>query len=149
MKKSIMLSTLIGSSLIFTACTTMQNNVESETATTSEASMSSNDSTVTSEGANVNEISKLYGNWVEKNPINDTEFQGFRLNQDLSASSINMETLQYQSWSYQDNTLSLVARSIGNKVSGVDTLTYKVISVDETTLVLDNNGQQLVFKKQQ
>lgn len=125
----------------FTACTTKQNNVESEPVTTSEASMSSNDSAVTSEDANVNEILKLYGNWVEKNPINDAEFQGFMLKQDLSASSINMDILQYQSWSYQDNTLSLVGRSIGNKVSGVDTLTYKVISVDETTLVLDNNGQ--------
>lgn len=60
-----------------------------------------------------------------------------------------METLQYQSWDYKDGQLSLVAKSIGNKVSGVDTIVYKVISVDDTRLVIEENGQQFIFNKQQ
>lgn len=140
MKKTLILTTLIGSSLLFTACSAMQSKVKNGALQDESSQVVNNQS---------NEISKLYGSWVEKNPINETEVQGFKLNENLSASSINMETLQYQSWDYKDGQLSLVAKSIGNKVSGVDTIVYKVISVDDTRLVIEENGQQFIFNKQQ
>lgn len=139
MKKLVTLTALIGSSIFFTACTSMQSKVDNKMIPEESSEIADNES---------NEISKLYGSWVEKNPINETEFQGFKLNQDFSANSINMETLQYQSWSYQDGKLGLVAHSIGNGVSGVDTIIYKVVSVDDSRLVLESNGQQVVFNKQ-
>lgn len=40
----------------------------------------------------------IQGKWVELNPINADEVQGFELKQDGTASSINMATLAFQQW---------------------------------------------------
>jgi len=38
----------------------------------------------------------IYGSWVQPNPIYEKEVQGFKLNKDSSAESINMATLVYK-----------------------------------------------------
>lgn len=156
MKKLLLTTALLGTSILFTACSPAKKEMTETTPASAPAEVASEVVAVSTPveaasetaGASTAEIATFYGNWVEPNPINDKEVQGFTLNQDLSATSINMETLKYQSWDYKDGNLSLVALSIGNKQSGTDKTTYKVVSVNETTLVLDDQGQQLTYKKQ-
>ena len=90
----------------------------------------------------------LYGKWVQPNPINDKEVQGFTLNQDGSASSINMETLKYKCWNFSNGKLLLVAESIGNSSSSIDTTTYEVETISNTKLTLKLNEYREEYKKQ-
>ncbi len=89
----------------------------------------------------------LYGNWVEPNPINSKEYQGFRLEKNGKASSINMYTLVYTSWSYANGKLILVAESIGNHESSVDKNIYPIISITKDKLVLDDQGEKIEYRK--
>ena len=68
----------------------------------------------------------IQGTWLEPNPINPKEMQGFTLNQNGTASSVNMANC----------TLTLQYESIGNKqtITGTDTL--NVVKIDADSLVL-------------
>lgn len=81
----------------------------------------------------------LSGSWVQPNPINEKEVQGFTLNEDSSAVSINMATLLYKKWWENNGTLYLVTESIGNKVSSVDTTAYEVVYTDSTLEIKNGN----------
>ena len=70
----------------------------------------------------------LLGSWTQPNPINDKEVQGFVLKQDGSAASINMATMVYKKWWTAKGKLFLVAESIGNGSSSIDTTQYEVLS---------------------
>jgi len=89
----------------------------------------------------------LLGSWIEPIPGNEKEFQGFTLNSDGTANSINMATLQYQKWQFKDGKLILTAKSIGNKTSSVGEEIYTIISVNKNYLYLKNKDIQLVYKK--
>jgi hypothetical protein len=56
----------------------------------------------------------LVGSWVKPNPINDKEVQGFLINSDGTAESINMATLLYKKWWQEDGKLILIMESVGN-----------------------------------
>ncbi|MGR6088099.1 MAG: lipocalin family protein [Arcticibacter sp.] len=89
----------------------------------------------------------VIGSWVEPNPINELEVQGFELRADGSAASINMATLLYQSWWSLDDSLFLMAQSIGNGNTSTDTLSYQIIKCDEDSLLLGNGMQTLRMTK--
>jgi hypothetical protein len=78
----------------------------------------------------------LVGSWVQPNPINDKEVQGFLINSDGTAESINMATLLYKKWWEENGKLILVAESIGNGSSSIDTITYDIIKNTATELEL-------------
>lgn len=78
----------------------------------------------------------LVGKWVEPNPISEDDVQGFELLEDGSAKSINMATLLYKGWSASDNQVTLIFESVGNQVSQTDTVTYEIIELDESKLVI-------------
>ena len=78
----------------------------------------------------------LLGSWTQPNPINDKEVQGFVLKQDGSAASINMATMVYKKWWTAKGKLFLVAESIGNGSSSIDTTQYEVLSNTATVLQL-------------
>ena len=82
----------------------------------------------------------IQGTWVEPNPINAQEVQGFTLNQDGTAQSVNMATLDINGWSLDGMYLQLNYKSIGNKMTfdGIDTLSIDKIDAD--SLVLSQNG---------
>lgn len=82
----------------------------------------------------------IQGSWVEPNPINADEVQGFTLNDDGTAASINMATLQMRNWDLEDDILILGYESIGNKqtIEGSDTL--NVVKLDADSLVLSSKG---------
>ena len=62
--------------------------------------------------------------------------QGFTLNQNGTASSVNMATLLIKNWNLDNGTLTLQYESIGNKqtITGTDTL--NVVKIDADSLVL-------------
>lgn len=78
----------------------------------------------------------IQGTWLEPNPINQKEMQGFTLNQNGTASSVNMATLLMKNWNLDNWTLTLQYESIGNKqtITGIDTLNVIKISADSLVL---------------
>jgi hypothetical protein len=87
------------------------------------------------------------GAWEEPIPGQENKFQGFILNKDGSAESINMATLKYKSWKVDSNNIIFIAESIGNHISFIDTISYTIKSINENTLILKDENQYLNFKK--
>ncbi len=81
---------------------------------------------------------QFIGSWIQPNPINEKEVQGFILNTDGTSQSINMATLKYKKWWIDSNKLVLVFESIGNRVSSIDTLKYDVVVINDKELKLKN-----------
>ena len=94
------------------------------------------------------ETNLLIGSWVEPNPINENELQGIVIKENGIAESINMATLIYKKWWKDADKLILVAESIGNGTSSLDTTKYEVIKLNEKELELKNNGYIVKYKKQ-
>lgn len=82
-------------------------------------------------------VSKIEGTWTQPIPGMTDQVQGFKLNADGTAESVNMATLKYNSWRLCGyDTLLLVGSSIGNGTSShfTDTLTIKVLTEDSLHL---------------
>lgn len=82
----------------------------------------------------------IQGTWVEPNPINPKEMQGFTLNQDGTASSVNMATLLIKRWNMNNKTLTLQYESIGNRQTLAGTDTLNVVKINADSLVLAQNS---------
>lgn len=80
--------------------------------------------------------SDIAGEWVEPIPGMDDQIQGISLNADGTASSINMATLQYETWKREGDNLILSGKSIGNgqTISFSDTLLIKNLTDEEMSL---------------
>lgn len=89
---------------------------------------------------------QFLGSWVQPIPVIGGE-QGFTLNADGTAASINMATLLYKSWKYENGNLLLSGESIGNgqTINFVDTVVF-VAPVD--TLNIISNGYANAFARQ-
>lgn len=83
----------------------------------------------------------IQGTWVEPNPIDPKEMQGFTLNQDGTASSVNMATLLIKKWNLDNKTLTMQYESIGNKQTIVGTDTLSVVEINADSLVLARNSE--------
>jgi len=94
------------------------------------------------------ETNLLIGSWVEPNPINENELQGIVIKENGIAESINMATLIYKKCWKDADKLILVAESIGNGTSSLDTTKYEVIKLNEKELELKNNDYIVKYKKQ-
>lgn len=91
----------------------------------------------------------IQGSWIEPNPINSEEVQGFTLNEDGTAASINMATLIMKSWNLQDKTLLLQYQSVGNGQTLTGTDTLNVVKLNADSLVLSQNGYTVWRLKRQ
>lgn len=82
----------------------------------------------------------IEGSWVEPVPGMPYMEQGFILQNDGKAVSINMATLQYEGWVQKDDLLILSGKSIGNRqtISFSDTLVIEKLTRDN--LILKHNG---------
>ncbi len=80
--------------------------------------------------------SDIAGEWVEPIPGMEDQIQGISLNADGTASSINMATLQYETWKREGDNLILSGKSIGNgqTISFSDTLLIKNLTDEEMSL---------------
>ncbi len=86
----------------------------------------------------------LEGNWAQPVPGLEGQTQGMSLQTGGAASSLNMATLLYESWSVSGNTLTLTGTSVGNGQTIEFTQTYTFSMPDENTLILtgENGGTQ-------
>lgn len=90
----------------------------------------------------------IEGKWVEPVPGMENQTQGINLEKGGKASSINMATLQYESWEKKDNMLILSGKSIGNHetISFSDTLIIEKLTENELTL--KKGGLTINYNKQ-
>ena len=88
------------------------------------------------------------GSWVEPIPGNPNAVQGFTLNEDGTARSINMHTLLYQKWVLKSGKLILTAKSIGNHNSSIDDEEYTIELVGKNSLKLNNGFTSYTYKRQ-
>lgn len=91
----------------------------------------------------------IEGAWVESVPGMEGQEQGVTLTLGGRASSINMATLQYETWERQGDLLILSGRSIGNgqTIAFTDTLTIEKLTSD--ALSLKRGGQIINYRRQQ
>jgi hypothetical protein len=140
MKKVISII-IIAPCLFFSGCQS-NSHTDAPIVNDSQATVDTRDSTKFS-GA------LFYGSWVQPNPINKKEMQGFKLNKDSTAESINMATLLYKHWWFDDNKLYLVSESKGNRQSVIDTFAYNVLQATEQELHLRDRQQTITYKRLQ
>ncbi len=90
----------------------------------------------------------IEGTWIQPVPGMEGQVQGIRLDEGGKASSVNMATLQYESWSREGNTLVLNGKSIGNAltIEFSDTLTVEKLTAD--SLVLSGPAMTLRYSRQ-
>lgn len=79
----------------------------------------------------------LVGSWTQPIPGQERQ-QGMKLEKGGKASSINMATLQYESWKKEGKQLILTGKSIGNG---------QTISFSDTLDVVKSTPEQLILKR--
>lgn len=101
------------------------------------------------EGASLSETDRglFVGSWVEPIPGNESEVQGFSLNEDGTACSINMHTLLYQKWVMKQDKLIFTVKSIGNHSSSVDDEEYTIELIGKNSLRLNNGYASFTYKR--
>lgn len=84
------------------------------------------------------------GRWIE--PTGGTEEQGFILNQDGSATSVNMCFLEFTKWEKNGDMLILNGRNLGSiKREFADTM--KIEKLTKTELTLSQAGYSVTYIK--
>ncbi len=84
------------------------------------------------------------GRWIE--PTGGSEEQGFILNQDGSATSINMGFVEFHKWEKKGDLLILNGRNLGSvKREFVDTM--KIEKLTKTELTLSQAGYSVTYLK--
>ena len=84
------------------------------------------------------------GSWI----LESSEFEeGFTLNADSTASSINMATLLYKKWKIEDSILVLTAISLGNHTGSVSDEKYVIKSYNQKRILLEKDGNEYIYKK--
>lgn len=78
----------------------------------------------------------LVGRWVRPVEGQAGQVQGMALKADGTASSINMETLVYQTWKRDGDVLRLTGQSIGNGQTIDVSEEYRIESLDRKQLTL-------------
>lgn len=102
---------------------------------------------------NINQVSEsketglstnyLIGSWVDQSKT----ALDFSLYEDGTAKSDNMATLLYQQWYEKDNQLLIIAESIGNKQSFIDTIAYSIERINSNELVLKRGDLILNYER--
>jgi hypothetical protein len=89
----------------------------------------------------------IVGSWVQPIPGQSGQVQGIRLETEGKASSINMQTLLYETWEQQGMNLILTGKSIGNRqtISFSDTLDIGILGSD--ILVLKRGDLELRYTR--
>lgn len=91
----------------------------------------------------------LTGSWVEPVPGMENMVQGFSLEENGKASSVNMATLQYEKWQSSGKQLVLSGKSIGNHQTIDFTTTYEIKELSPQKLVLEKDNQVFTFRRQE
>lgn len=91
----------------------------------------------------------LVGKWVQPVPGLPGLQQGFELEEGGKASSVNMATLQYETWQQTGKSLILTGKSIGNRqtIPFADTLNIERLTPD--SLILTKGRLTLRYAREQ
>ena len=84
------------------------------------------------------ESASLVGRWVQPVPGMPEMEQGFLLQEGGQAASVNMATLQYETWERQGDRLILSGKSIGN---------HQTLSFRDTLIIERLTPDSLVVRK--
>ncbi|MDV4042189.1 hypothetical protein CMT37_05025 [Elizabethkingia anophelis] len=78
----------------------------------------------------------LFGKWLQPIPGEEDEFQGFALNKDQTARSLNIHTLLYEKWAVSKDTLFLWSHTQGVNLfsENIDTLLIKKLTEKELVI---------------
>ena len=91
---------------------------------------------------------KLVGTWIQPIPGMENQIQGFKLNADGSAESVNMHTLVYNAWSHKNNTLTLKGESIGNGQTIKISEQFEIQNLTQDTLILRLQDSVFTYTRQ-
>ncbi|MEG0024959.1 MAG: lipocalin family protein [Akkermansia sp.] len=90
----------------------------------------------------------ITGTWVQPIPGQSGKVQGIQLKDNGQASSVNMHTLCYTSWTQDGNTVTLNGKSLGNQ----RTLTFSnkavIKKLTTDTLILAMDGGEETYTRQ-
>lgn len=89
----------------------------------------------------------LVGGWEEPIPGQKGRFQGYRLEKDGTASSINMATLEVKRWSVKGDILTLYGDSIGNGITIPFAMEYLIEEVTSHTLKIRQGSLEHHFER--
>lgn len=91
----------------------------------------------------------IEGEWIQPVPGMEQMTQGISLQAGGKASSINMASLQYESWKQEGSLLILTGKSIGNHqtIDFADTLSIERLTAD--SLVLKRGNLPLKYARKQ
>lgn len=87
------------------------------------------------------------GKWIEPIPGMPSKVQGFSLEKDGAAHSINMATLVYDSWKYSGNKLILTGKSIGNGATSDFSETWNIEKVTKDSLVVMRGNLRKCYRR--
>lgn len=89
----------------------------------------------------------LEGAWLEPIPGMPGKMQGFELQKDGRAASVNMATLQYESWEKDGDTLILRGKSLGNHQTISFTETLKIEQLTNETLIVKDSNAARTYRR--
>ena len=92
--------------------------------------------------------SDISGTWIQPVPNMPDMVQGFTLGANGVATSVNMATLQYDTWHTDGDSLIMTGRSIGNGQTIEFTETYTIEKLTDDTLVLRNGDMIMTYTRQ-
>lgn len=92
--------------------------------------------------------SGIEGRWVEPVPGMEGQVQGISLEAGGKASSINMATLQFETWQRQGDRLILSGKSIGNGVTIPFTDTLVIDKLSDSEMLLKSGQMTIKYQKQ-
>ena len=95
-----------------------------------------------------NDTPQITGTWTQPVPNMPGMIQGFVLNTDGSAQSVNMATLQYDTWIRDGDTLTMTGQSIGNGQTIEFTESYTIETLNTDTLVLRDGDTTITYSRQ-
>lgn len=90
----------------------------------------------------------ISGTWTQPVPNIPNMIQGFTLGANGVATSVNMATLQYDTWRTDGNELIMTGHSIGNGQTIEFTETYTIEKLTDDTLVLRNGDMTMTYTRQ-
>ena len=92
----------------------------------------------------------IEGTWIQPIPgFSSGEMQGITLEKGGKASSVNMATLTYETWTRNGNTLVLTGKSLGNGQTIEVNLQYNIKELTDDTLALSADGEETqIFTRQ-
>lgn len=90
----------------------------------------------------------LAGKWLQPVPNMPQMKQGFILEKDGKASSVNMATLFYEGWEKQNDRLVLSGKSIGNRQTIAFSDTFAIEKLTQDSLVLRKGMLRLEYARE-